>query len=1087
MNQHERDLVVIPLLDQLAGLGWEIVWWGRRSDDDRLGRSTNRVPLFEQRLHDTLLRINPGPDGQAWLDEARLAAAIAELRSMPAGTRLMEANQRATELLHDGFTVAGLDGWDGGRDRVIDYVDWDDWAANEFLAVAELPVAGPGNQPDVRADVTLFVNGIPVVVIEAKSPLGDTGIVGAVDQLRRYANLRGSAIDEGAAQLFFTNQLTIATTGDHAQLGTFNATAEHFAAWKDPYPLTRDELGSRLGKAAGQLTQQEILAAVVLTPERLLDVVRHFTVFDATDGTTVKKVARYQQHRCVHRAIERLLIGATRAENSEVDRRGGIVWHTQGSGKSLTMVFLIRAMRSDPRLRHFKVVLVTDRTDLQSQLKTTAGLTGETVKVAATARKAGELLAVDGPGVVMVMIQKNRDTSGASATATSGITGDESLGTVNDSKSILLIVDEAHRSHASRQHANLMAAVPNAARIGFTGTPIIMGARKKTREIFGGYLDTYTLKESEADGATVPIFYEGRTSETAIKGASRMDGLFAQWFAELTDEQRETLQHRYASVADVLESPELIAAKARDLLRHYVGNVMPAGLKGMVVATSRLACVRYHDALVAARNELVVEIETRAPRLAERPVESLDADEQMIRRAALDLDVLRALEFAPVISAGTNDLPQFSAWTDGTEQANCIGRFKKPLGTADDATTSPLALLIVKSMLLTGFDAPIAQVLYLDRMIQEAELLQAIARVNRTRAAKNHGLVVDYFGIANQLSVALAAYTGDGDDPDIDGALRPLQAEIDQLEPRRQRVRQLFVQQGVDPGLDNLDDCVLLLDDERLRAQFDIGLERFLDTFDIVLPRPAALPFAEDAALFGQIQMLTRRRYRDTVDGDFDPKVYKESVRRLLDQHIVALDLSARIPSIRITDPSFLAHVRGLSSDQTKASEMEHALRHHIREHLDEDPAYYERFSERVREILDRLDGRWDQLVLALEPLTAEATAGRQDDDETGLDPMVELPFFHLLSRFADVGGVVSTVRPGIPMVRVTLDMLEELRRQTSIAGFWDNQTKQDDVRRRMKRRLDDSDLFEFGRLDQLAVELMDLAHTHRHRLATDR
>ena len=557
----EWELVERPLLDRLASLGWDTLVWGEQQGSDNCDRSSDRLVLLEKRLRVSLWQINRGPDNVEWLDEARLNAAIAELRTMPAGAKLLEANRLSTDLLLGGVTVAGLDGWDGGRDQTINYIDWDNWAANDFLAVSQFRVVAPGQAKDIRPDVTLFVNGIPLVVIEAKPPGKESAITDAIDQLRRYANQRGGQVAEGSEQLFWTNQFTVATTGERAEAGTFSAEAEHYLAWKDPYPTTLDQLAASLGKPADQLSQQEILTAGMLAPERLLDIVRHFTLFMELDsGHTIKLVCRYQQYRGVQKALRRLLAGHTKAQDGHVDRRGGIVWHTQGSGKSLTMVFLIRAMRSHPELRRFKIVLVTDRTDLQNQLGDTAGLAGETVKVARNSKQVKELLSRPGPGVVMAMIQKYRDTEGDNG---DGLSGSETFETLNESDSILVMVDEAHRSHGSALHANLMNSLPNAARIGFTGTPIIMGKRKKTLEIFGGYLDKYTLTESEADGSTVPIYYEGKTTEAAVAGASKMDDVFFRWFAELTDRQREVLQTKYATTAQVLEAPEMIAAKAR--------------------------------------------------------------------------------------------------------------------------------------------------------------------------------------------------------------------------------------------------------------------------------------------------------------------------------------------------------------------------------------------------------------------------------------------------------------------------------------------------------------------------------------------
>ena len=1079
----EWEQVERPLLEHLASLGWETLVWSERQPSHNVDRSSDRDVLLGERLRAVLLRINPDLDGAPWLNEARINAAVAELRSPPAGARLLEANRLSTDLLLSGTTVAGLDGWDGGRDRSVDYIDWEDPSANDFLAVSQFPVATPGRAPNIRPDVVLFVNGIPLVVIEAKPPGSDSGITDAIDQLRRYANQRGSEVAEGAEQLFWTNQFTVATTGEKAEAATFAALPEHYLAWKDPYPATVDDVAASLGKPVAAVTQQELLTAGMLTPERLLDIVRHFTLFvEVGSGRTVKIVCRYQQYRGVHKALRRLLTGDTRATDGHVDRRGGIIWHTQGSGKSLTTVFLIRAMRSHPQLRRFKIVLVTDRTDLQQQLSDTAGLAGETIKVARSAAEVRELLRQDGPAVVMAMIQKWRDTAGNGDDA-DGLGEGDTFGTLNESESILVMVDEAHRSQAATLHANLMGALPNAARIGFTGTPIIMGERKRTLEIFGGYLDRYTLTESEADRSTVPILYEGRTTEAAVRGASRMDDLFYRWFADLTEAQREILQQKYATAKDVLAAPELIAAKARDILRHYIDTVMPDGFKGMIVATSREACLRYHAALNGARDELVAELDRRRDDLLGRPGDSLDADESFMRAAASQVDLIRGLEFAPVISGEHNDPPHYAPWTDKGRQAERIDGFKLPLGPAGK-DRSPLALLIVQSMLLTGFDAPQAQALYLDRLIQEAELLQAVARVNRTALKKSYGLVVDYHGVSSQLTAALAVYTNaDGEiDPDADGALRPLTAEIEKLEPQRQRVRQIFVQRGIEPAatVEALEACVQLLADERLRAGFDVALRTFLTTFDTVLPRPEALRFVADANLFGEIQILTRRRYRDTPGGDFDPRKYSEKVRRLIDQHMTVLDLSRRIPPVRITDPAFGAHVAGIGAARAKASEMEHAVRHHIREHLDEDPVYYGRLSQRIDEILERLEERWEQIALELEELIADVNAGRTDEDDTGLGPTTELPFHNQMAEKVAGSGPDTAAR----LVALTRGLVGEICRIIGAVGFWDNATKQDDLRKAIKRTLDESDLFNYASLDELAVELVALAKANQQRLS---
>jgi type I restriction enzyme R subunit len=487
----EYSEVEKPLLDQLNGLGWTVV-----EGDKWLPAVTERESfrdwLIERRLRGALAQLNPGPDGEPWLDGARVSEAISTLTRTTAG-KLTEINERMTERLLEGVSVAGLPDWDQRRSQRIKFIDFDHPENNEFLAVNQFRVDEPGGQAKkfVVPDIVLFVNGIPLVVIECKSPYIVDPMAEGIKQLRRYANQRGLGQAEGNEDLFWTNQFVISTYGDKARVGTFTAGPEHFLEWKDPAPLSRDQLAEQLGKPAAELTGQELLVAGMLTPANLLDLVRHYTLFSETNGKRIKIVARYQQYRAVLKALGRLRSGKTRVEDGEHDRRGGLVWHTQGSGKSLTMVFLVRAMRSDPELRAFKVVVITDRTDLEKQLSATAKLSGETVLRARKANKLRSMLSDHGPALVFAMIHKYRDTD-AKKTTEDGLEGDdgvESLGVLNTDDTIVIMVDEAHRSQTSTLHANLMAALPNAAKIGFTGTPIMREGKKKTESIFGPYID----------------------------------------------------------------------------------------------------------------------------------------------------------------------------------------------------------------------------------------------------------------------------------------------------------------------------------------------------------------------------------------------------------------------------------------------------------------------------------------------------------------------------------------------------------------------------------------------------------------------
>ncbi|SNY93276.1 type I restriction enzyme, R subunit [Cohaesibacter sp. ES.047] len=1032
---HEYTDVEKPFMDQCVAMGWQ-AQTGNMDDPTLTGRASFKAVIAEATLRERLRSINPGPDGQPWLDDARISEAVSAL-TRHGKQGLMEANQAVTELLLKGLTVDGLPGWDGGRSQTIRYIAWDDVDANSFTIANQFRVDCPPGYDTGKGfiipDVVLLVNGIPLVVVEAKSPGIPEPLAEAVKQLRRYHNARKAALEveenEGAPALFASAQLLIATSFDQARVGCIGAGLDYYGQWKTVVGPdgsgSEDDIAKAMGKKS--LSEQERLVAGLLRPAHLLDIVRHFILFMQAGGQTIKIACRYQQYRAVNRALERLKTGETRAEDGEYDRRGGIVWHTQGSGKSLTMMFMIRKMRTDTCLRKFKVIMVTDRRDLQSQLSETAMLSGDVVEMASSSGALKELARRKGPGLIFATIQKYR---------TDEDTADAAKGPVfevlNEDESILVVVDEAHRTQAGDLHANLLAALPNCARIGFTGTPIIMGEKKRTTQIFGEFIDKYTIKEAEADGATVPILYEGRTAKGAVKDGATLDDLFEDMFSDRTEEELEAIRQKYATKGNILEAPALIAEKARDMLRHYVTNLLPNGYKAQVVAYSRTAVIRYYSAFLVAKEELLAEAEhlsdsdkalddeelcTRPPRL------------QALVQAWRYRETLAKLEFAAIMSGDNNDDASWKQWTDGSAQEARIKRFKKPLFHKDETKSDPLAFLIVKSMLLTGFDAPIEGVMYLDRSIREAELLQAIARVNRTGFGKTCGIVVDYFGVAHHLKAALAAYS----DEDIDGALASLSDQVPVLRDRYIRVIDIFRHAGLD-DISNDEDCLNVLATEKVRAEFTVKLKDFLKSLEIILPRPDGLPFVKDAKRLAYIHARARNRYRDVavIGSDVGAKV-----RKLIDDHVISLGIDPKIPPVQLTDAEFEHQVEQAAGNRAKASEMEHAIRSFIRKNLDSDPVRFKKISERLNQILDGFGQQWDQIIDQLQAIIDDLRSDSQKADNSGADiPDIYVPFLRTVldACGADEASSAAELRAYHVLTMVVVDrIVEEILANRSI------------------------------------------------------
>lgn len=1113
-SKPEATLVELPFIQQLVGLGWEYIP-GDIGVPELTYRQSFREVLLEKHLREALPEINRDEDtNEVWLDEPRIEQAVNNLKRIftTHTSNLMRANEEATtELLLKGTPIAGTQQLHQGKIQYVRFIDFEHPEKNRFVIINQFRVDLAGARYIVP-DIILFVNGIPLVVIECKSPALTNPVEEGITQLLRYSGqIPASELqeeNEAAAELFYFNQLLISTCFFQARFATVGASYEHFYEWKDPYPLSEDELARQLHTE--QPTSQQILIQGMLLPHHLLDLLYNFTLFSQSAGKTIKLVARYHQFRAVQKAIRRL----QRPQTGEEDQRGGIIWHTQGSGKSLTMVFLVRKMRTIPGLRDFKIVFVTDRTELEQQLRGTAYLTDETPRTASRIDELEPKLRPEGPRLVFAMIQKyqGRKKQGYQVDADEDVydasedeadeqddVADARMKEINSQKNILVIVDEAHRSQARKLHANLRKALPHSARIAFTGTPIITGKKKKTHEIFGPFIDEYTIKQSELDGATLPILYEGRQTYIDITQREQLDETHEIIIHPLSREVRESLRERYETYREVLEAANLIATKAEDMLLHYVTNILPNGFKAMVVAVSRLAAIRYRDALEAAQKKLVARLEQLPPEwrdLPEEQLKHLDKDEeikQLIRAYPLR-ETLSRLQFAAVISPSTQDLTDnrvdWRKWSNEDQITQNIENFKKPLEHADPNQSSPLAFLCVRSMLITGFDAPVVQALYLDRSIKDHELLQAIARVNRVNANKANGLVVDYFGIANNLKEALQAYS----EHDVQGALISIKDEIPLLADRHRRLLALFEAKSI--SIQDVEGCVRLLKDIKTRADFEIKFKKFMQSMDIVLPRPQALPYIEDAQQLGLINKATAATYRDEQLNLIN---IGNKVRRLIDEHIEALKIRQLIEPISILDEDFERKLKRHASDENNAAEMEHLARAYIDYHFkQEDPAYYQKLSERLDAIVQALYENWNQRLAALEVFIRDMRQPRRID-MTGLNPRTERPFLGILEEEVRKGsrrfGIPPNAEGKEPISDEQLLQLAELTKMIVqlIRGelidnddFWLIAENQERLRRKIGRMLEMEGkrlLDPFQRREVVASRLLSLAHALTTRL----
>ncbi len=998
---NELSLSEDPAVELLQQLGYDYVAPEPLDPE----RSSNKLAVLEGRLATALKNLNP------WISDDNVSKAVKEV-ARSSFISLAEASERLHTTLTYGISLE-QDRGDGKKGQTVRYFDFADVKNNEFLVTRQFKVQGA--KKNILPDIVVFVNGIPLVVIECKSPtLGDKWRNQAIKQMLRYQEATDEFRGQGAPTLFETVQLVIGCCGQGAVFGTVGTPRRFWAEWKEPYPLTKAQLADELGRAP---TPQDITLYGLLKPGNLLDIARNFVAFDAESGRTVRKVCRYKQFIAVNKALHRIK-AASRPQD-----RGGVVWHTQGSGKSLTMLWLALKLRRDPALENPTLVVVTDRIDLDRQIRDTFIHCGfSNPKQAKSVKHLQELLA--GPSGIAVTTTVQKFQEGTAAGASKGAKNRRVARTeyplLSDAKNIFVMVDEAHRSQYRGLAANLRKGLPNACFLGFTGTPIDKGDRS-TLQTFGPYIDTYTIEQAVQDGATVPIFYESRLPDLTIIGQS-LDNLFDHVFAKRTDEEKAAIKQKYATEKAIAVAPKRIEAICLDIIEHFQQAIRPNGFKAQVVTVSRDAAVLYKETL----------------------------------------DRLNAPPSALIMSVAHNDEAHLAKYADQlTKDAK-----EKTIEKFKEAKTPEI--LIVCDMLLTGFDAPVEQVMYLDSPLREHTLLQAIARTNRCAENKTYGLVVDYWGVSEALQEALAIFSP----TDVAGAMAPKVDELPRLQTRHQAAMRFFV---AVKDKDDLTLCVDALGAEDTRANFDQAFKRFSQSMDMLLPDARALPYVDDLRWLGKIRMAAKARYRDEAALDISDCGAK--VRKLIEDAVLADGIQILVKRVSLFSKDFGEKLEHIKKPKAQASEMEHAIRHEITVKLEENPAFYQSLKQRLEEIVDmgkqrRVDAA-EQLKL-FQVLVDELRSVGEAADKVGLSETGYAIYGLLQSRHgvSKAGEAPANFDEDNKELAETIETA--IAPRTELVDWW----HKDDVLRRMRRDIKRvlRGNIPGDQLDSAAADIVDLA-----------
>jgi len=1062
-NPAEKHQSQIPALQMLVALGFTPLS-EEEVNRQRGGRLRNVV--LDDILVEQLLRLNAfeyrGKSYSFDLEDAH--EAVRRLKPTPDRIKGLKAtNQEVYDTLILGTTITKtIDG--DSKSYSFRFIDWDNPENNTFHAAAEVSVERTGSSSTKRCDIVAYVNGIPFVVIENKRPTA--GLKKAGSQLIGYQS------EDAIPQLFHFAQLLMVMSRTEALYATVGTPRKFWQSWRDEEDsedeiaraangtLTREERSAIFSgaftsarrffeemEAGGEraVTEQDRVLYALCRPERLLDVVRRFTVFDGG----VRKVARHQQYFGIKLAVERV-----KQFDLEGVRKGGVIWHTQGSGKSLTMVMLGRALAFDRAITNPRIVIVTDRDDLDKQIKGTFKSCDMDPVRATSGSDLLSLIRARTP-LITTIINKF-DTA-----LRHGDVPDEDA-------NLFVLIDESHRTQTGRYGGHSQFAMkmrrllPKACYLGFTGTPLLK-KDKNTLKTFGGLIHHYKIDDAVADGAVVPLLYEGRLVDQQITGAV-IDTWFDKISEGLTNQQKADLKRKFSRMDALSKTGQAIRAKAFDISEHYRQHWQGTGFKAQLVAPSKAAAVRFKDVLDEighVTSEVIISPPDENEGNEEVDVESKD----LVRR------------FWSLMMARYK--------SEDAYNRDIIEAFK---GSGDPE------VLIVVSKLLTGFDAPRNTVLYVCKSLREHNLLQAIARVNRLfedgDTEKQFGFIIDYEGLLGELDTALTTYTAfEGyDDADLAGTVHDVREEIRRLPQLHDQLWDLFKPVANKKDMEAFEQ---FLDDEAIRQDFYARFRAFGRCLHIAMSSDKALDvFApekidkmkQEWKRFSELRRSVQLRYQETVDvKEFEPKIQK-----LLDDHVIAMPAETIIEVVNINDPKALQAVveEAGVTDASKADRIASATRRTLTERMDEDPSFYAKFSalleETIRDYRARRLSERDYLnsVMELAQKVASKDRGRRVPDALRGNDDGQAFFGVLESELVRKDG---TALNEADTAQVALDLIEIVNAH-HIVDIWSNEVAQN----RMRNAIDDY-FFDVLRdqkgvaldvetLDTLELDLMKLA-----------